>query len=95
MRCALLAGLKRDILYVGRLVESKGVQYLIEAFAKLAAERDNIALICIGDGPLENDWNRSARSCAGRGTYTLQGGLISISNEIGTLCRTICGAMFA
>ena len=42
---------KRGILYVGRLVESKGVQYLIEAFAKLAAERDDIALICVGDGP--------------------------------------------
>jgi glycosyltransferase involved in cell wall biosynthesis len=42
---------KRTILYVGRLVESKGVQYLIEAFAKLAAERDNVVLICIGDGP--------------------------------------------
>jgi glycosyltransferase involved in cell wall biosynthesis len=43
---------KRGIIYVGRLVESKGVQYLIEAFAKLAAERDDIALICVGDGPL-------------------------------------------
>lgn len=42
---------KRVILYVGRLVESKGVQYLIEALAKLAAERDDVALICIGDGP--------------------------------------------
>src|SRR5664280_220305 len=29
----------------------KGVQYLIPAFAKLAAERGDIALICIGDGP--------------------------------------------
>jgi glycosyltransferase involved in cell wall biosynthesis len=43
---------KRGMIYVGRLVESKGVQYLIEAFAKLAAERDDIALICVGDGPM-------------------------------------------
>jgi glycosyltransferase involved in cell wall biosynthesis len=42
---------ERIILYAGRLVESKGVQYLIEAFAKLAAERDDVALICVGDGP--------------------------------------------
>jgi glycosyltransferase involved in cell wall biosynthesis len=42
---------KRTILYVGRLAESKGVQYLIEAFAKLAAERDDVSLICVGDGP--------------------------------------------
>ena len=42
---------KRIILYVGRLAESKGVQYLIEGFAMLAAQRDDIALICVGDGP--------------------------------------------
>ena len=42
---------KRGILYVGRLHELKGVQYLIEAFAKLAAERNEISLVCVGDGP--------------------------------------------
>jgi glycosyltransferase involved in cell wall biosynthesis len=42
---------KRCILFVGRLIELKGVQYLFEAFAKLVAERDDIALICVGDGP--------------------------------------------
>jgi glycosyltransferase involved in cell wall biosynthesis len=42
---------KRGVLFVGRLVEMKGVQYLIEAFAQLAAERDDVALICVGDGP--------------------------------------------
>ena len=42
---------KRGILFVGRLHELKGVQYLLEAFAKLVAERDDIALICVGDGP--------------------------------------------
>jgi len=42
---------KRGILFVGRLIELKGVQYLIKAFAKLVAERDDIALICVGDGP--------------------------------------------
>lgn len=39
------------ILYVGRLIESKGVQYLITAFAKLIEERKDLALVCIGDGP--------------------------------------------
>jgi glycosyltransferase involved in cell wall biosynthesis len=42
---------KKAILYVGRLTESKGIQYLIEAFATLAAERDDVALICVGAGP--------------------------------------------
>jgi len=44
---------KRTILYVGRLIESKGVQYLIEAFATLAAERDDVALVCVGNGPFQ------------------------------------------
>ena len=46
---------RRSILYVGRLVESKGVRGLIEAFAKLAAERDDIALICVVTDLLENN----------------------------------------
>jgi glycosyltransferase involved in cell wall biosynthesis len=51
LRTKLRLNEKRGVIYVGRLVESKGVQYLIEAFAKLSAERDDIALICVGDGP--------------------------------------------
>jgi glycosyltransferase involved in cell wall biosynthesis len=51
LRIKLGLNKKKGILYVGRLVESKGVQYLIKAFAKLAKERDDIALICVGDGP--------------------------------------------
>lgn len=95
MRCALLAGLKRDSLYVGRLIELIMGAIPDSSFCEACSRERRHCTYRIGDGPLENDWNRSARSCAGRGTYTLQGGLISISNEIGTLCRTICGAMFA
>jgi glycosyltransferase involved in cell wall biosynthesis len=46
---------KRIILYVGRLDEQKGVQYLIAAFAKLAAERNEISLVCVGDGPFKTE----------------------------------------
>ena len=52
---------KRTILYVGRLVESKGVQYLIEAFAKLAAERDDITLVCVGEGPFKEQLELQCR----------------------------------
>jgi glycosyltransferase involved in cell wall biosynthesis len=51
LRSKLAQDNKRVILYVGRLDELKGVQYLIAAFSKLAAERDDISLICVGDGP--------------------------------------------
>lgn len=38
------------VLYVGRLVERKGVQYLIKAFTKLRMERKYVDLIIIGRG---------------------------------------------
>jgi glycosyltransferase involved in cell wall biosynthesis len=53
---------KRTILYVGRLAESKGVQYLIEAFAKLAAERNDIALVCVGEGPFREQLELQCRN---------------------------------
>ena len=43
-------GNKKVVLYVGRLVKRKGVDYLIKAFAKLRKERDDVVLIIIGRG---------------------------------------------
>jgi glycosyltransferase involved in cell wall biosynthesis len=43
-------GTRKVILYVGRLVKRKGVEYLIEAFAKLRKERDDVVLIIAGIG---------------------------------------------
>jgi glycosyltransferase involved in cell wall biosynthesis len=40
----------RIILYVGRLVERKGVRVLIEAFKKIKATAPDIALVLVGDG---------------------------------------------
>jgi colanic acid/amylovoran biosynthesis glycosyltransferase len=41
-----------NMLYIGRLVEKKGVHYLIQAFAKSYERHRNIKLTIIGDGPL-------------------------------------------
>jgi colanic acid/amylovoran biosynthesis glycosyltransferase len=41
------------ILHVARLVEVKGTEYLIRAFAELAAENAEVRLDIIGDGPLK------------------------------------------
>ena len=38
------------ILYLGRLVRCKGVDYLIKAFSKMENERDDIKLVIAGDG---------------------------------------------
>jgi glycosyltransferase involved in cell wall biosynthesis len=43
----------RFILFVGRLVEKKGVALLLEAMARLAPEFTGLGLVVIGGGPLE------------------------------------------
>ncbi len=40
-------------LYIGRLVEFKGVAYLLQGFRQLAAEAEDVALLIVGDGPLK------------------------------------------
>ncbi|MFH1426568.1 MAG: glycosyltransferase [Candidatus Kerfeldbacteria bacterium] len=40
-----------NILYVGRLVERKGLRYLLDAFASVAAQHPNSRLHIAGDGP--------------------------------------------
>jgi len=42
---------KKVILFVGRLIDLKGVDYLIEAFAKLSKKIENVVLLIVGDGP--------------------------------------------
>jgi len=43
---------RRGALFVGRLVEKKGVQYLLDAWAKLPPRVQREPLTIIGDGPL-------------------------------------------
>ena len=43
----------RTVLHVARLVEVKGTEYLIRAFAELAAHDTDVRLEIIGDGPLK------------------------------------------
>lgn len=44
-------GDRRDIVFVGRLVEKKGVHVLLEAFAQLYKNFPSLRLTIIGDGP--------------------------------------------
>lgn len=44
--------LGRSILFVGRLSEDKGIQYLLTAFKKVSAAIKGVSLVIIGDGPL-------------------------------------------
>lgn len=49
------------VLFVGRLVEKKGCEYLIQAMSKVQAVRPEIELVVIGDGPLRLSLERLAR----------------------------------
>ena len=56
---------EKIILFVGRLDDIKGVDYLIQAFKKLLQDREDCRLIIIGDGEYakclkecKNDWER-------------------------------------
>ena len=59
---------RNGLVFVGRLVEKKGVEYLIEAMAILAAEYSQLELTVIGDGPLRDHLTRLAntRGVSGR-----------------------------
>ncbi|MBN2251490.1 MAG: glycosyltransferase [Candidatus Altiarchaeota archaeon] len=48
-------GDRKVILFLGRLVPYKGVEYLIKAFAKVKERRDDAVLVIAGSGPLEKE----------------------------------------
>ena len=43
------------VLFVGQLIERKGVGFLLSAFKKLKSERENTTLVVIGDGKLKSE----------------------------------------
>lgn len=50
---------KKIILFIGQLIERKGVEYLIDAYKILKDEYDEVCLVIIGDGDLINQLEES------------------------------------
>jgi glycosyltransferase involved in cell wall biosynthesis len=48
------------VLFVGRLTEKKGCEYLIRAMAKVQSELPDVELVMIGDGPLKTQLEAQA-----------------------------------
>ncbi len=63
------------ILSVGRLVEKKGMEYLLEAFALVAAKLPEVRLEIAGDGPLRPSLERSASESGLSARVTFHGSL--------------------
>lgn len=53
---------KPVVLFVGRLVEKKGCEYLIRAMAQVQTKRPDAELVIIGDGPLRPTLEKLASS---------------------------------
>jgi colanic acid/amylovoran biosynthesis glycosyltransferase len=55
-------GVSREqvILFVGRLAEKKGCEYLIQAMAKVQTVHPDVQLVIIGDGPLRSELEAQA-----------------------------------
>lgn len=53
---------KPIVLFVGRLTEKKGCEYLIKAMAKVQAAIDDVELVVIGDGLLRDSLEQQAES---------------------------------
>ena len=53
---------KPIVLFVGRLTEKKGCEYLIKAMAKVQTVIDDVELVIIGDGLLRKSLEKTAKS---------------------------------
>lgn len=73
------------ILFVGRSVERKGVDYLIRAYGQI---QDKIShdLVIVGDGPEHKKWAKLARTIDKTGRIRLTGWISN--NELSVLYRT-------
>jgi glycosyltransferase involved in cell wall biosynthesis len=58
------------ILYVGRMVEKKGANILIEAFARVRKQIENAELVMVGDGPLLAEFKQLAQQLRVPVTFT-------------------------
>ena len=54
------AGDPHRVLFIGRLVEKKGVEFLLQAVARLRSTHPDVRLTIAGDGPLRADLERRA-----------------------------------
>lgn len=51
----------QQVLFIGRLVEKKGLRYLIEACAQAQSQLPQLRLVIAGDGPLRSELSALAR----------------------------------
>jgi colanic acid/amylovoran biosynthesis glycosyltransferase len=60
---------KKMVLFVGRLVEKKGCEYLIRAMEPIQKAMPEVELVIVGDGPLRQSLERLAESLLRKFTF--------------------------
>jgi len=71
-----------NFLYIGRLVEKKGVIYGIRAFAKSYQKNKNIRMTLIGDGPLYNELDAEIKKLGMTDSIKMLGYVPDLSAEL-------------
>lgn len=72
-RAALELTGRKVVLFVGRMLERKGGDHLIDACARLCAKRHDVALLMVGDGPLRSAWEARAARALPKDAYRFVG----------------------
>jgi colanic acid/amylovoran biosynthesis glycosyltransferase len=75
-------GKEINFLYIGRLVEKKGVIYAVRAFAKSRQKHKNIRMTIIGDGPLYNEINSEIKKLGMAPVISMLGYVRDLSAEL-------------
>jgi colanic acid/amylovoran biosynthesis glycosyltransferase len=75
-------GKEINFLYIGRLVEKKGVIYGVRAFAKSYRKHNNIRMTVIGDGPLYNEINSEIKMLGMEDRIKMLGYVPDLSAEL-------------
>ena len=63
------------LVYVGRLVEAKGLRELLEAFKALQSQFDNLKLVLVGDGVMNQELSKLITTSDIASQVTMTGGL--------------------
>lgn len=72
-RAALGFGAARVVLFVGRMLERKGGDHLIDAVARVQQERGDVALLFVGDGAMRASWEARAAAALRPGSFRFVG----------------------
>jgi glycosyltransferase involved in cell wall biosynthesis len=77
------------VLFVGRLVEKKGCEYLIRALAKVQAIVPEVLLVIVGDGELKDQLQRLAQQLQVRADFRGARSSAEVQQEL-ALARALC-----